>query len=144
MIGKPEWFTYRIFGWGVRPRTWQGWAYLAAITAIVGLIEFVPIANTIRIWCFGILAGIVMLDVIHIMTRLDKEHDEREKLQQLIIERNCSFAAVVAMIAIAAFQAFKNRHLAKIGLPIDLSILIVIGVMAITKIVSTWHVRRKL
>ena len=144
MIGKPEWFTYRIFGWGVRPRTWQGWSYLAAVAAIMGLIRFLPIANAIRMWCFGILVGLVVLDVIHIMTRLDKEHDERERLQQMIIERNCSFAAVVTLIGIAAFQAFKNRHLMKNGIPFDGSILIVIGVMAFTKIVSTLYVRRKL
>jgi branched-subunit amino acid transport protein len=142
MIGKPEWFTYRIFGWGVRPRTWQGWAYVAAIAAIMGFIAFLPVTNSIHMWCFGILVGMVVLDVIHIMTRLDKEHDEREKLQQMIIERNCSFAAVAILSAIAVFQAFKNRHLT--GLQIDSSILIVIGVMTVVKIVSTWHIRRKL
>lgn len=142
MIGKPEWFTYRIFGWGVRPRTWQGWAYLAAVATSMGLIKLLPIANAIRMWCFGSLVGLVVLDVILIMTQLDKVHDEREKLQQMIIERNCSFAAVVALIAIAAFQAFKNRHLA--GHQIDDSILIVLVVMGVTKIISTWHVRRKL
>jgi len=144
MIGKPEWFTYRIFGWGVGPRTWQGWAYLAVIGAIMGLIKFLPIANSIRMWCFGILVGMVVLDVILIMTRLDKVHDERERLQQMIIERNCSFAAVAALSAIAIFQTFKNRHLAKSGLPIDLSILIVLVVMGVTKIITTWYVRRKL
>jgi len=142
MIGKPEWFTYRIFGWGVGPKTWQGWAYLGAVAASMGLIKLMPIANAIRMWCFGILVGLVVLDVIHIMTQLDKVHDEREKLQQMIIERNCSFAAVVALVAIAAFQAFKNRHLA--GHQIDDSILIVLVVMVVTKIISTWHVRRKL
>lgn len=144
MIGKPEWFTYRIFGWGVRPRTWQGWVYLAAVAAIMGLIKFLPVANAIRMWCFGILVGLVVLDVIIIMTRLDKEHDERERLQQMIIERNCSFAAVTALSAIAIFQAFKNRHLGEIGIHFDGSILIVIVVMAVTKLISTWHVRRKL
>lgn len=144
MIGKPEWFTYRIFGWGIGPRTWQGWAYLAAVAASMGLIKLLPIANAIRMWCFGSLVGLVVLDVILIMTQLDKVHDEREKLQQMIIERNCSFAAVVALIAIAAFQAFKNRHLGKSGIPFDISILIVLVVMGVTKIISTWHVRRKL
>jgi uncharacterized membrane protein len=144
MIGKPEWFTYRIFGWGIGPKKWQSWAYLAGIAAIMGLIKLLPIANTIRMWCFGILVGVVVLDIIHIMSRLDKEHDERERLQQMIIERNCSFATVTALAAIAIFQSFQNRHLAKNGIPFDISILIVLGVMAVTKIISTWHVRRKL
>ena len=144
MIGKPEWFTYRIFGWGVGPKTWQGWAYLAAVGAIMGLLKLLPITNTVRMWCYGILVGLVVLDVILIMTRLDKVHDEREKLQQMIIERNCSFAAVAALCAIAVFQSFKNRHLGEIGIHFDGSILIVLVVMAVTKIISTWYVRRKL
>jgi uncharacterized membrane protein len=144
MIGKPEWFTYRIFGWGIGPKKWQSWVYLAAVGAIMGLIKLLPVTNTIRMWCFGILVGLVVLDVIHIMTRLDKEHDEREKLQQMIIERNCSFAAVATLGAIAVFQTFKNQHLAKNDIPFDISILIVIAVMGIVKIISTWYVRRKL
>jgi hypothetical protein len=144
MIGKPEWFTYRIFGWGVRPRTWQGWVYLAVVAALMGLISFLPLANIIHMWCFGILVGIVVLDVILIMTQLDKVHDEREKLQQMIIERNCSFAAITTLSAIGIFQSFKYWHFAQFDNLIDVSILIVVGVMAVTKIVSTWYVRRKL
>jgi len=144
MIGKPEWFTYRIFGWGVRPRTWQGHVYLLAVFASMILIKLLPVANAIRMWCFGFLVGLVVLDVIIIMTRLDKEHDEREGLQQMIIERNCSFAAVATLSAIGIFESFNYWHVAQIDLGIDLSILIVFGVMAVTKIVSTWHVRRKL
>lgn len=144
MIGKPEWFTYRIFGWGVRPRTWQGHVYTLAIFFSIFLIELLPVANGIRRWCFGILVGLVVLDIILIMTQLDKVHDEREKLQQMIIERNCSFAAVVALIAIAAFQSFNLWPLEQSDLGMDISILIVIGVMAFTKIISTWYVRRKL
>jgi hypothetical protein len=35
MIGNPEWFTYRIFGWGVAPKTWQGWVYVAVVAAAI-------------------------------------------------------------------------------------------------------------
>jgi len=32
MIGKPEWFKRRKYGgWGIFPKTWQGWVYIAAI-----------------------------------------------------------------------------------------------------------------
>jgi hypothetical protein len=36
MIGKPQWFTYRIFG--IMPRTWQGWAYILVSMSFAGLI----------------------------------------------------------------------------------------------------------
>ena len=34
MIGKPEWFTYRFLGWGVRPKTKEGWLYIAVFAAL--------------------------------------------------------------------------------------------------------------
>jgi len=38
MIGKPEWFKYRIFGWGLAPKTWQGYTYVLGIVGIIGII----------------------------------------------------------------------------------------------------------
>ena len=29
MFGNPTWFRPKIVGWGIRPATWQGWAYTA-------------------------------------------------------------------------------------------------------------------
>lgn len=32
MIARADWFRRRKYGgWGVSPRTWQGWAYIVAI-----------------------------------------------------------------------------------------------------------------
>ena len=37
MIAKPEWFNQRKYsGWGVTPRSWQGWAYTLAIIVPAG------------------------------------------------------------------------------------------------------------
>jgi len=37
MFGKPNWFRPKAIGWGLRPITWQGWAYTATwATAIAG------------------------------------------------------------------------------------------------------------
>ena len=56
-----------------------------------------------------VLAGIVVLDVIHIMAQLPKVHDERENLQQLVIERNCSFAAIFSLAAALLYQTWQHR-----------------------------------
>ena len=40
------------------------------------------------------LLAILLADVLHIMLQLPKTHDERENHHQLLIERNCSFAAI--------------------------------------------------
>jgi hypothetical protein len=48
MLGKPEWFTYRLAGWGLAPRTWQGWVYIAVFMDDWALITLLPIAHGVR------------------------------------------------------------------------------------------------
>ena len=36
MIGKSEWFNLRKYGgWGINPKTWQGYIYALLITIII-------------------------------------------------------------------------------------------------------------
>ncbi|MBU1031047.1 MAG: hypothetical protein ABIC91_08095 [Nanoarchaeota archaeon] len=143
MIGKPEWFTYRIFGWGLRPKTWQGWLYVVIIMALCGLISLLPAPDNIKSWLFGAVITIFIIDVLIIMTKLSKVHDERENKHQLIIERNASFTAVVAIVAIMLFQVYQNRFL-DLEMPFDKSLLIVLIVMVVMKGISTIYVNKKM
>lgn len=144
MIGKPEWFTYRILGWGVAPRTWQGWLYTIAMVVIAVFIATLPIDNTTRIAILTAFLIIVVADILHIMTQLDKVHDERERYHQLIIERNCSFAAIFALVSVAIYQSYQNNALAAANkIPFDISILIVLGAMLATKIISVVYVKSR-
>lgn len=34
VFGRPEWFDRLPGGWGLRPRTWQGWAYLSIFLSL--------------------------------------------------------------------------------------------------------------
>ena len=146
MIGKPEWFKYRMFGWGVAPKTWQGWVYVTVMAFVIGLITASTMTSAVKPWVFGIVFGIVILDIIHIMAQLPKTSDERENYHQLIIERNCSFAAIGTLAALALYQAYQHRSLLQQGatLPFDLSILLVVGAMLVTKVISTFYVRAKM
>jgi hypothetical protein len=70
MIGRPDWFTKRNFGIGIRPKTWQGWAYILIAIALIVFTQWQSfwewssqIRNTIAI----VLAVMVVLDAIHIM-----------------------------------------------------------------------------
>ena len=140
MIGKPEWFTYRIFGWGVRPKTWEGWVYgLVAFLIALG-IAYIPMNIAQKSIVMAVYLGILLLDVLHIMTQLDKHHDERERLHQLIIERNCSFAAVGTLVVIAIYQTMQNYG--KI-IPFDINLMIVLGVMVAVKAITTIYVNVK-
>jgi hypothetical protein len=146
MIGKPEWFRYRIFGWGLAPKTWQGWVYVAAMAGVLGFVTATTLTAAVKPWIFGIVFGVFILDVIHIMTQMPKVSDERENYHQLIIERNCSFAAIGALIAVALYQSYQNRAVLEAGavMPFDASIAIVLGAMLLTKIVSTVYVKAKM
>lgn len=145
MIGKPEWFTYRIFGWGIAPRKWQGFAYIAAIISIlIAVMELTPMQY--KMWAFGAVLIVMIADTLHIMTQLSKTHDERENLHQLIIERNCSFAAIAALIGVALYQTYERvgTLVSQNQIPFDISIAIVLGAMLLTKIVSTVYVKTKM
>ncbi|MBW2972683.1 hypothetical protein KY359_06620 [Candidatus Woesearchaeota archaeon] len=145
MIGKPEWFTYRIFGWGIRPKTWQGWVYLAVVAAVVGFLSAITFNEVLKAWIYGILLAVFILDTLHIMTKLGKVHDERENYHQLLIERNCSFAAIVALVGVALYQTYQNRAIMEtLVLPFDYSILVVLGAMVLAKVVSYFYVKRRM
>ena len=147
MIGKPQWFKYRIFGWGIAPKTWQGWVYLAIWAMLIAGSLAITINSAIKPWVFGVLIGILILDVMHIMMQLPKISDERENHHQLIIERNCAYAAIVALLGVALYQAYQNRTIIQAGstsIPFDYWIAVILGIMLLTKIGSTIYVRSKM
>lgn len=143
MIGKPEWFTYRIFGWGLRPKTWQGWIYVAVLAFLVGALTAITINDQIKLAAYIIILGLFIADMLHIMSQLSSVHDERENYHQLIIERNCSFAAIAALLGVALFQTYQNRDLLNTAiLPFDYSLLVIIAVMVVVKVFSHVYVKR--
>jgi hypothetical protein len=134
MIGKPEWFTYRIFGWGIAPKTKEGWLYILLAIGIAAGIAVIPMQENYRIALIVGFISILLMDVVHVMIQLSKTHDERENMHQLIIERNCSYAALGAIIAVAFHQSRSTGIF-------DMSLMVVLGVMLFTKILSTIYVK---
>jgi hypothetical protein len=76
MIGRPEWFTTRRYtGIGLRPKTWQGWVYIAVAIVLVIFIRWqsfwgwsMQTRNILTIaW-----AVVLVLDAIHIIYVLNK------------------------------------------------------------------------
>jgi uncharacterized membrane protein (DUF485 family) len=146
MIGKPQWFTYRIFGWGLRPKTKEGWYYIGVFILLLLGVAYLPIQETLKLYAMIALVVILILDTLHIMAQLPKVSDERENYHQLIIERNASFAAIFAIIAIAFYQAFKNCAFTTNyqGLPFDMSLIIVLLVMVVAKILTTVYTKMRM
>lgn len=91
MIGNPKWFTRRKYGgWGIHPKTWQGWIYLIAIILPLIVFQSIPIwDNMTRIVVTVIWIVLIFIDVIHIMFNLDK--DELEERIEAISERNAAW-----------------------------------------------------
>ena len=75
MIGRPDWFTKKNFGMGIRPKTWQGWVYILIAIALIVFVRWQPYwdwSNQVRNTITIVLAAVVALDAIHIMYILNK------------------------------------------------------------------------
>lgn len=145
MIGRPEWFRYRMFGWGLGLKTWQSYVYVIVAAALLAGSVALASNKLFPIWVTGAIFVIVIADMIHIMTQMGKVNDERENYHQLIIERNCSFAAIAALVGMAFYEAYKNGFSkAGAGMPFDISIIVVLAAMLLVKIISTIYVKTKM
>lgn len=104
MIGKPEWFERRKYGgWGLTPKTWQGWAYISLIILPLIIFQSMPwwSAMTRTAVTIGWI-GILLADTIDITIHLKK--DEREKMHEAIAERNAAWTMVAVCTAGIAYQ----------------------------------------
>lgn len=108
MIGRPEWFARRKYGgWGLTPRTWQGWAYiLAMIVPLIVFQAFGEWSDQVRFAVTGIWLTVLLVDVLDIMLRLKK--DERERLHEALAERNAAWFMVVVLATGLAYETTVN------------------------------------
>ena len=112
MIGKAEWFQRRKYGgWGVTPKTWQGFAYLAAILLPLGVFQTLPFWSIqTRTYVTIGWAALVALDLFHIMATLKR--DEREYKIEAMSERNAAWA-MIFVIAIGVFYESSTSTIPK-------------------------------
>ncbi|MFA6065296.1 MAG: hypothetical protein WCW44_06040 [archaeon] len=130
MIGKPEWFERRKYGgWGLVPKTWQGWIYLAVMVAIVFAIQMVPIfdSNT-RLLVTLIWAAILVIDTVDMMIKLKR--DEREHKIESIAERNAAWAMVAVLAIGIAYQAATSAVTKSIQVDLFLVAALLVGLLA--------------
>jgi len=130
MLGKPFWFQRRKYGgWGVYPKTWQGWVYIAVAVAIISLIQFIPFgdAQTKTIVTL-ILVAILVLDIIHIMIKIPM--DERDRVHEAIAERNALWAVLGALAAGIGCQAATSAINNSVQIDPVIIVAIVAGLVA--------------
>jgi len=78
MIGKPDWFDKKIFGFGIRPKTWQGWVYLLMAIVLIVFARYQPFwecSDQIKNIATIVLVAIILIDIIHIMYVLNKKNN---------------------------------------------------------------------
>ncbi len=108
MLGKPEWFKRRKYtGWGIMPKTWQGWIYLILIFIPFVIFHSLPFwTDRTRIIVTVIWLVILFIDVTDIMVRM--KNDEREKFHEAIAERNAAWIMLLFIIAGLLYQLISS------------------------------------
>ena len=140
MIAKPEWFKRRkYFGWGAYPSTWQGWAYMAVVIALIAIIQFLPLGTEIKMGLTFLLAIILVIDVATIMPKLSK--DERDKKHEAISERNALWAILLVLVVGVGYEVASSAVKSKVYVDPFVIAAIVIGL--IVKAVSNYYLDRK-
>jgi len=98
MIARAEWFKRRKYGgWGISPKTWQGWLYTALIIIPFMIFQTLPFWNTnTRIYVTIGWIAFLFLDVGSVMVTLKR--DEREYKIEAISERNAAWAMMFILV----------------------------------------------
>lgn len=142
VIGKPEWFKRRKYsGWGITPKTWQGWLYIALVIvpfAVFQSLQFWDIKT--RMIVTIIWVSFLLIDVFDIMIRMKK--DERDRIHEAISERNALWAIMIIIVIGILYQIISsalNPDITKI----DWFLLIALIAGVIVKSISNFYLDKK-
>jgi hypothetical protein len=135
VIGKSEWFTRRKYaGWGLYPKSWQGWVYIGVFVAIFFAVQYLPFDAITRLIITGVIGAILVIDVIFMMSKLKK--DEREKIHEAIAERNALWGIITVLAIAVGYQVASSTASGEVEFDIWIVIAVVAGLLikAITNI----------
>lgn len=140
MIGNPRWFEIRKYGgWGITPKTWQGWLYVLAMVAPILFILVAPWSTSIRFTAGIIWILIICIDAIDIMIHIKK--DEREQFHEALAERNASWVMTFALVCGLLYQVY--RSIISGFFSIDPLLIIVLIGGALTKLLTFLYLKDK-
>ncbi len=91
MFAKKEWFQRRKYGgWGITPKTKEGWLYLLFMIIPFVIFHFLPFwTDRVRIYVTAIWLLLLLIDVVPIMMTI--ERDELEFKIEAVSERNSAW-----------------------------------------------------
>ena len=144
MIANPKWFQRRKYtGWGITPKTWQGWVYLLGMSLLLMMLQVVTkkfgLSLSLQLSIVGVPLIIFMVDILNIIINLDK--DERETQHEAIAERNVAWTMIIILSVAITYQTFlsikSNMFL------IDPFIIAALVCGVIVKAVTNWYLLDK-
>lgn len=141
MIGKQEWFQRRKYlGWGIAPKTKEGWIYLFVFILLAIIIQFLPFGNIVKFVITSVLILVLLIDVIHIMLTMKK--DERETKHEAIADRNALWVILLVLVAGILYQTV-NSTLNGLTVEIDYFLIAALLVGVVMKCVTNIYLDKK-
>jgi len=106
VIAKSGWFVRRKYlGWGLMPKTWQGWLYALMIVVVFGIVINLPIDMNYKIIIYVLLGIFLFIDLGNAMINIK---DEREKIHEAIAERNALWAMITVIAVGVGYQVASS------------------------------------
>ncbi|MDD4877534.1 MAG: hypothetical protein PHO02_00685 [Candidatus Nanoarchaeia archaeon] len=142
MIGKPEWFKRRKYGgWGIYPKTWQGWVYLAAVITPFAVFNALPFwSEKTRMIVTLVWLAFLAIDISHIMIKMKK--DERERIHEAIAERNALWVMIAVIVIGIGYQTARASVLQNFT-NVDWFLVAALFAAVITKAITNIYLDRK-
>ncbi|HII72016.1 TPA: hypothetical protein HA265_04645 [Candidatus Woesearchaeota archaeon] len=108
MIARPDWFERRKYGgWGVHPKTWQGWVYIAMMILPFIIFQALPYwTNQMRTLVTVVWLGFLLFDLGHVMITLKK--DERERKLEALSDRNAAWVMLAVLVTGLLYQGISS------------------------------------
>ncbi len=98
LIAQTNWFKRRKYGgWGLVPKTWQGWLYFIIVLSIFIIFQALPFWNNITRTIITIFwLSFLFVDLVPLMISVKK--DELEYKIEAIAERNAAWAMSLMLV----------------------------------------------
>lgn len=141
MIAKASWFGRRKYGgWGVSPKSWQGWVYVGLMILPFMVFQTMPYWDMqTRMYVTVGWVVFLMLDLIPVMVTLKK--DEREYKNEAVSERNAAWFMVMVLVVGILYELISSALLQELRINLFLAIALFGG--ALVKTISNIYLDRK-
>ncbi len=141
MIARKNWFERRKYGgWGVSPKLWQGWVYIAFILIPFMVFQALPFwTMQTRMTITIIWMVFLFADLIPVMINLKR--DEREYKIEAISERNAAWFMSLILVIGVFYEVVRSSLNQEVSVNIFLILALLGG--AIVKSISNYRLERE-